>query len=104
MADEPGALTQEQLESLNLFLNDKALEEGIPCPVTGEATPLTEWNAPSHAVTLPGPDGSAGYEALPLTSPAGGVVLISVVKLKQWQDGETEKTRNGEKDQDAKRT
>jgi len=91
MADEPGVLTQDQLEALNLFLNDRAGEEGLLCPVTGAAVPIASWNAPAGILVLPGPQGAAGYEALPLTSPAGGVLLISMLKLRAWQDEQAAK-------------
>lgn len=85
MADDGGGLSGEELEALNLFLNEKVGEEGLLCPLTGEATALSEWNAPAGVVVLPGRDDGADYEALPLTSPAGGVVLISAARFAAWR-------------------
>ena len=84
--DTAGSLEQDLLDALNLFLNEKAGAEGLVCPITAEPTPITEWNAPDGIIVVPGQGQGAGYDALPLTSPAGGVLLVSVMKLREWQD------------------
>ena len=84
--DEPGALTPEQLDVLNDFLNANVADGALTCPVTGEQVPIAEWNAPDRVIVLPGQEGQTGYAALPLTSPAGGVVLLSAVKVGILQD------------------
>lgn len=80
MADADGTLAQGDIDKLNAFLGDHCgQDEALTCPVTGARVPIKDWNAPDRILRLPAAQGS--YDAVALTSPAGGVILISVVKL-----------------------
>lgn len=71
-------LSPEQLDTLNAFLATHSPDGALTCPITGERVPIEQWNAPAAVVVLGPTEG--GYAAVPLTSPAGGVLLVSVVK------------------------
>lgn len=79
MPDQPYSLSPQQLDTLNAFLNANTSDGALTCPLTGERVPITEWNAPARVLMLGGNDGEP-YAAVPLTSPAGGVILLSAVK------------------------
>ena len=82
MPDQAGALTPADIDKLNHFLATTSPDEALTCPVTGERVPITEWNAPDRLVKLPSQDRDGPtYDALPLTSPAGGVLMLSALKI-----------------------
>lgn len=71
-------LSPDQLDTLNAFLATNSPDGALTCPVTGDRVPIEDWNAPAAIVVLG--TAESGYAAVPLTSPAGGVLLVSVVK------------------------